>query len=275
MRTRVTLTTDFGTRDSYVAQLKGVLYALGPSELEVVDLTHEIAAQNVREAALFVRAAWPRFPDGTIHLVVVDPGVGSERQALAIQHGAQCWLGPDNGVMSLLFDNDSQPYRLQPARFCAGLVSATFHGRDVFAPAAAQLAHGRALTALGSRIVTADLVQLRWPAPVRSGPVLQGEVIHVDRFGNAISNLTRAELVAFADAAGLGALRVRVGTALGTSVRRVGMVGMVGCYADAPTGAAIALLGSGDVLEVAVVNGHAAELLALEVGTVLQVEVSS
>src|SRR5262245_37076784 len=142
MRRLVTLTTDFGTRDAYVAQMKGVLYAQGPSDIELVDLSHELGAQQVFEAALFVRDAWPRFPPGTIHVVVVDPGVGSERRALVCSHAGQLMLGPDNGVMSLAIDADAQWLALQPERFVAAPLSATFHGRDLFAPAAARLAHG-------------------------------------------------------------------------------------------------------------------------------------
>lgn len=264
MRTRVTLTTDFGTRDSYVAQLKGVLYALGPSSLEVIDLTHELPAQHIREAAWFVREAWPRFPAGTIHVVVVDPGVGSSRHALALQHGSQVWLGPDNGVMSWLVDETTSAYTLAPELFTQGPVSATFHGRDVFAPAAALLAHGRPLSALGRPLAT-ELTRLPWPSSVRDGATLQGEVLHVDRFGNAITNLTRAELLAFAGAAGLSRLRVQVSTRDPFPVLR--------CYADASGSEPLALVGSAELLEIAIKNGHAARELALDVGTALAVTV--
>src|SRR5262245_34010154 len=142
MRRLVTLTTDFGTRDAYVAQMKGVLYAQGPSDLEVVDLSHELGAQQLFEAALFVRDAWPRFPAGTIHVVVVDPGVGSARRALVCSNAGQLMVGPDNGVMSLWAGADAQLFVLDPKRVVAAPLSATFHGRDLFAPAAARLAAG-------------------------------------------------------------------------------------------------------------------------------------
>ena len=259
MRTIVTLTTDFGTRDAYVAQLKGVLYAHGPDALEVVDLTHEIAAQGVLEAALFVRAAWPRFPTGTIHLVVVDPGVGSARRALALSHAQQLWLGPDNGVMSLALESaEPRAVALDPTRVGSGQVSATFHGRDLFAPAAARLAHGAALDSLGS--AAQELVRLALPALRRSRSELQGEVLHVDRYGNLISNISRADLRALAPGEeGRERLHARVG---GSE-----WLPLVRCYADVESGTAAALVGSSEQLEIAVTNGHAARQLGSAVGT--------
>jgi S-adenosylmethionine hydrolase len=260
MRTRVTLTTDFGTRDSYVAQLKGVLYAEGPNSLELVDLTHEIDPQNLREAALFVRAAWPRFPRGTIHLVVVDPGVGSARRALAIEHAGQHWLGPDNGVMSwLLAELGGEPraVAIEPERFGIAHVSATFHGRDVFAPAAARLARGTPLAGLGAP--ASELVQLAWPNPCRVAGGVRGEIIHIDRFGNLISNVSAGELAALS-----GALRVRLGDADALPI--------VHCYADAERGAALALIGSSNLLEIAVRDASARERLGAQLGDSVSVE---
>jgi len=265
MRTIVTLTTDFGTRDAYVAQLKGVLYAQGPSQLEVVDLTHEIAAQSVLEAALFVRAAWPRFPAGTIHLVVVDPGVGSARRALALAHGQQLWLGPDNGVMSLaLGAAEPRAVALDPLLVGTSQLSATFHGRDLFAPAAARLAHGTSLESLGA--AAQDLVHISLPLVQRSRSELQGEILHVDRYGNLISNITRQHLLALSAAQqssepDLQRLRARVGSSP--------WLPLVRCYADAASGTASALLGSSDLLEVAVTNGNAAAQLSCQPGTPL------
>ena len=262
MRKIVTLTTDFGTRDAYVAQLKGVLYAQGPEPLEVVDLTHEIAAQGVLEAALFVRAAWPRFPAGTVHMVVVDPGVGSARRALALGHAGQHWLGPDNGVMSLaLGAAEPDAVAIDPARLGSAAVSATFHGRDVFAPAAARLARGERLDSLGPS--ARDLVRVALPGVQRSRSELQGQILHVDRYGNLISNLTRADLCTLAPAEHgeppLGRLHVRVAGSA--------WLPLVRCYADAPAGTASALLGSSELLEVAVTNGHAGERLQAGVGS--------
>jgi S-adenosylmethionine hydrolase len=257
MPTRITLTTDFGTRDSYVAELKGVLYAQGPASLELVDLSHEIGAQDLREAALFVRAAWPRFPPGTIHLVVVDPGVGSARRALALELRGQQLLGPDNGVMSLLFDGSERAVTIDPTRLGSEPISATFHGRDVFAPAAARLAQGTPLAVLGP--VARELVRLALPVVSSSSSQLQGEVIHVDRFGNLITNIARSDLAPWA----------------GQDVR-VHLAGSVPlplahCYADAAVGCRLALIGSSELLEIALNQGNAAVLSGARVGSVVQV----
>jgi S-adenosylmethionine hydrolase len=250
-------------RDAYVAQMKGVLYAQGPSDIEVVDLSHELGAQQLFEAALFVREAWPRFPPGTIHLVVVDPGVGSARRALVCSHAGQIMLGPDNGVMSLLLDAEAQALELEPARFVAAPPSATFHGRDLFAPAAARLAHGALPEQLGKP--TDQLVRLAWPAVEHRSSELRGQVLHVDRFGNLISNITGADLTSW-----LGQRdrqRVRV------SAAGSGELPLLRTYADAAVGSKVALFGSSDLLEIAVTNGSAAALLGAGVGAEVIVSV--
>jgi S-adenosylmethionine hydrolase len=276
MRRLVTLTTDFGTRDAYVAQMKGVLYAQGPSELEVVDLTHDIGAQQVIEAALFVKAAWPRFPKGTIHMVIVDPGVGSERRALACEQAGQYFVGPDNGVMSLLFDRALRVVSLQPERFVsadASEISPTFHGRDVFAPAAARLAQGAKLSELGE--AASELVQIEWPALTVSRSELRGEVLHVDRFGNLISNISRAALAQWLAPNEWSRLRVRIAasteSALARSAHFDGLP-ILRTYADAGLGKAAALIGSSEVLEIAVSNGSAATSLGVAVGAAIVID---
>jgi S-adenosylmethionine hydrolase len=263
MRPRVTLTTDFGTRDPYVAQLKGVLYARGPDDLEVIDLTHEIEAQNVREASLFVRTAWPRFPQGTIHLVVVDPGVGSARRALAVELGGQRLLAPDNGVLSWLLDpaaGEPSAIEIDPARLGVPTISSTFHGRDLFAPAAARLAHGAAVEELGVRVTGLLRLQQRLPQRVRHG--WQGEIIHIDRFGNLITNLPRAELDAAL--AGNGRVSVRLGDG--------SPLPLVSCYAEAAPGMLVVLIGSTELLEVAVRDASAQALTGARVGDVVSLE---
>ena len=260
MRKLVTLTTDFGTRDAYVAQMKGVLYAQGPSDLALVDLTHEIAPQQVLEAALFVRAALPRFPPGTIHVVVVDPGVGSARRALLCECAGQFLLGPDNGVLALA--GELRAVALRPELFVVGELSATFHGRDVFAPAAARLALGALPEQLGD--VVEQIERITWPkAEVRSSE-LRGQVLHVDRFGNLISNISREELSAWLAPSEWSRVRVRVGASAALPIVRV--------YADAAVGGVVALFGSGELLEVAVTKGSAARELAVGIGAELIVQ---
>jgi S-adenosylmethionine hydrolase len=262
----ITLTTDFGTRDPYVAQLKAALYRRGPSGLQVVDLSHDLPPQNVLEAARFVAAALPQFPAGTIHLAIVDPGVGSARRPLAIRAGEQLCIGPDNGVLSLLYDAKLEAVTIEPERLGITQLSATFHGRDLFAPAAAFLASGNALEGLGKRLDprTADLVRLALPEPTRDAGGFVGEVIHVDRFGNLITSLRSAELQTLAreNAADAFALTLR-----GKSSR------VVAHYAEVPEGCLLGVVGSSDRLEIAVRNGNAAELTGARIGDRVRLEV--
>jgi S-adenosyl-L-methionine hydrolase (adenosine-forming) len=247
----VTLTTDFGTRDSYVAQMKGVLLRLGPPELRVIDLGHEITAQSVREAALFVRECVPRFPEGTIHLVVVDPGVGSARRALARSWEGQRLVGPDNGVFGWLPPSD-QPVLAHGIETPSDAISATFHGRDLFAPAAARLARGEPLDALGPAI--ADLQGLSWPSAVLRGDQLYGEVLHIDRFGNVITNLDRGDRHLLTADNATVSLR---GRPIGPIREH---------YAQAQPGELLALYGSSGLLEIAVRDGSAALIVSAAVG---------
>ena len=258
----VTLTTDFGTRDAYVAQLKAALYARGPASIEVIDLSHEIEPQNVREAALFVRAAWPLFPAGTIHMVVVDPGVGSARRALAVEHAGQRLFGPDNGVMSLVMPAVGGPtcaVAIDPQRLALTNVSTTFHGRDVFAPAVARAACGAPLREFGPLVT--DWVQLALPAPRALLGGVRGEIIHVDRFGNLISNLP-ASLIGSPEQRRRARLHLDDGT----------LLPLVRCYADAPTASPVALIGSSDLIEVAVRDASAQAHTGARVGDALWIE---
>jgi hypothetical protein len=252
MNPTITLCTDFGTRDSYVAQLKGVLLQRGPAALRIVDLGHEIGAQNVREAAFFLRCAVPRFAPGTIHLAVVDPGVGSARRGLVAEANGQLLVGPDNGIFGWLLPASAQVHALAST---SGAVSSTFHGRDVFAPVAARLAHGEALSAFGPRLI--DPVRVPWPQPTCAGACASGEVVHVDRFGNLITNLDRATLPA-------GTVRVSVGDRVVGPLRDH--------YAAVGQGELLALIGSEGLLEVAVRDGSAAVLTGAGIGAAIKIE---
>ena len=250
----VTLTTDFGTRDPYVAQLKGVLLA-GCEGVRIHDLTHEIAPQDVLEGALFLAAAVPAFPPGTVHLAVVDPGVGTDRRAIAASVGGQRVVCPDNGLLTLLARRAAieDVRSLERASQRREPVSPTFHGRDLFAPAAAFLACGGAPAELGPPLDAP--VELPLPHPRREGSRLAGEVLHIDRFGNAITNLGRSGVEAIAGG--------RPAT-IEAAGRRLPLVRTYGDVAD---GEALALIGSADLLEVAVRNGSAATALGLERGS--------
>ena len=241
MRPIVTLLTDFGTADGYVAELKGVLVSQAPG-VTLVDATHDVPAHDVESGRLALARYWRRFPPGTVHLAVVDPGVGGGRAALAVESDGRFLVGPDNGVLS-------------PALLAAGAravalpvpprAAPTFHGRDVFAPAAARLATGEPLDSLGA---PAEEPIVRRTPEARRLPDggIEGCVIAIDRFGNAVTNL-----LSF----GGGAIEV---DGRPVQVRRV--------YEDVAPGAALALVGSNGLLEIAVREGSAAARLGLTRG---------
>ncbi|MDH7571070.1 MAG: SAM-dependent chlorinase/fluorinase [Armatimonadota bacterium] len=254
----ITLLTDFGTRDAYVAAMKGVILQLAP-DATLVDITHQVAPQDVAEGAFALAACWRYFPDGTVHLAVVDPGVGSARRGIAIAAEGHYFVGPDNGLfsMALAHCGTRRIVALENARLFRHPVSHTFHGRDIFAPVAALLSRGMALTEAGPEV--ADMVLLPQAAPRRVGPgEWEGEVLAVDRFGNLITNV-RGEGLAHEK------VRVMVG---GLEIR-----GVSRCYADVDEGALLALVGSSGFLEVAVNRGSAARLLKAERGTPVRVRV--
>ncbi len=243
MRPIITLLTDFGTADGYVAQMKGVILTHAP-EASIVDVSHDLEPHDVESARLTLARYWRRFPPGTIHLVIVDPGVGSSRACLGVSSDARFLLGPDNGVLS--------PAMLFPGAEIVALpvpptASPTFHGRDVFAPAAAALAASITLSAIGEPF--ADPQVRRTPEPERQPDgTIAGQVIAIDRFGNAITNLVYA---------GRGAATLHVAQ---RDVR------VVRTYADVETGATCGVVGSTGLLEVCVREGSAARILGLARG---------
>ena len=252
----VTLTTDFGTRDSYVAQLKGVLLSRCV-DLRIHDLTHDVAPHDVVEGALFLAASVPTFPAGTVHVAVVDPGVGSDRRPIAAEVSGQRVVCPDNGLLTLLARTHAidAVHELTNPELRREPVSATFEGRDVFAPAAAHLACGGALADLGPPV--SDVTKLALPEPERTEDGVRGEVMHVDRFGNAVTNIHVSMLRDALDQA-----RVHAGGC---------ELPMLRTYADAASGAPLALAGSSGYIEVAVREGSAAETLGLRRGSPLLV----
>jgi S-adenosylmethionine hydrolase len=257
--TLITLTTDFGTDSPYVAAMKGVILSINPAA-RLVDLSHDIPPQDLRHTAFFLAEAVPFFPPNTLHVVVVDPGVGSDRAALYVCVAGQRLLVPDNGCWTLLAEGHAQPrrvLRLAEPRFWRATVSATFHGRDVFAPVAGYLSLGINPNELGPPMTS--WVQPNWPAPVKTPQGIAGEVIFVDHFGNLISNIAGATLPA-----GGSAAQVRVN---GVPVPR-----RVRTYADAGPGDLVALVSSSGLLEVALVQGNAARRLGAVPGTPVDVE---
>lgn len=240
--TIVTLLTDFGTADSYVAEMKGVLLARAP-HATIVDISHQVSPGDIGAGQYLLSRTWRQFPENTVHLAVIDPGVGTARRAIAAAHAGHRFVAPDNGVLSFL---------VRDTRFVSLPVpptaAPTFHGRDVFAPAAAALANGGALESLGKGIT--DPYHAPLPAPHHDGTVVIGEVIYVDRFGTLVSNIPPTMVEP--------GVRIRVGdTEVGT-LRRT--------FADAARGALVAFTGSGGTVEIAVRDGSAARLLGVGVG---------
>ena len=254
----ITLTTDFGTASPFVAAMKGVILSINPAA-RIIDLSHDIPPFDIRHVSFFLAEALPYFPPGTLHVVVVDPEVGTSRAVLHVCVAGQRLLVPDNGCWTLLAEGHSRPLhviRLAEPRFWRPIVSATFHGRDIFAPVAAYLSLGINPAELGPTV--ADWRELDWPTPARHADNICGEVIFVDHFGNLITNISGAALAAVS-------AKARV-TIAGTETRRVR------AYTDAPNGTLVSLVSSSGLLEVAEVQGNAARRLAKGVGAAVRVD---
>jgi S-adenosylmethionine hydrolase len=254
MRSIITLTTDFGASSPYVAQMKGVILSLC-RDVEIVDVTHSISPQNIREGAVVVADVTPRFPAGTLHVVVVDPGVGTGRKIVYVEIGEQRYIAPDNGVLSQLAEREA-PGRvivLENRDFWLPVRSDTFQGRDIMAPVAAHLALGTEPNELGRRAEA--LVDLEWPEPIISSQGVAGEVLLIDSFGNAITNIGREDVAAIGEA---HAVRIDCG---GRRIR-----GIVATYGAAMGGEFVAVFDSQGRLEIAKVEGNAAKELQIEMG---------
>ena len=242
----LTLTTDFGEGSSYVAAMKGVLLSINP-DLRIVDLSHSIPPQNIAHAAYFLADCLPYFPSRTIHVVVVDPGVGTERALLHVEARGQQLVAPDNGCWTLACPQPSVR-RLADKRFWGNPVSATFHGRDILAPVGAYLSLGVPATQLGPPV--SDWVRFTPPEPRTLPDRLAGEVVFIDSFGNLLTSIPGTVLST--------ASNVRIGSQEAQIVRT---------YGEAAPGSIVALVSSSGMLEIACVNGSAATRLGVGVGT--------
>lgn len=253
----ITLTTDFGWRDPYAAAMKGVILSIHPGAV-IVDVTHDVAPGSIREAADALFQTVPCFPPGTVHVGVVDPGVGTERRAIAAESGGRFLVGPDNGLFwpLLVRDAGSVVVHIKEERFFRLPVSSTFHGRDVFAPVAAHLASGRDLREMGE--IIGDPVTLDLNRPREEGNALLGEVTRVDRFGNLVTNISRNDLEVFVQGR---EPRVQAGD--------LEVKGLRACYGDVPEGEVLALIGSTGCLELSVRGGRASDRAAPQPGKTL------
>jgi S-adenosylmethionine hydrolase len=253
--------TDFGYRDHYVGAMKGVIASIAPAAT-VIDLTHGIPAQSIIAGAIALRESWRYFPRRTVFLAVVDPGVGTARAPIAIETriGAR-FVGPDNGLLWLAANQAGikRAVKLTSPRHRLTHVSATFHGRDIFAPAAAYLWRGTPISALGPALPASSIAQLELPRPLDSAREVRGEVIYVDGFGNLVSNIDRQTAEQFMTRFRHKSLSVRIS---GGAAMRV-----FDAYGDAPKGAPLATFGSFGLLEVALRDGNAAAHFAAGPGT--------
>ena len=258
----ITLTTDFGYQDHFVGVMKGVILSINP-HAQIVDLTHGIPRQNIMAAALLLQCAAPYFPPGTIHAVVVDPEVGSSRHPLLIEFEGSYFLGPDNGVLTLALEakRPTRVIRLSNTRYQLQPTSATFHGRDIFAPAAGHLSLGIAVHAFGEP--TDKWVQLRWPKIIKAGAAIMGEILHIDTFGNLFTNIRADDLKEVPP----DKLKIKLGN--------VSIHGLVQNYATAGRADCIALINSWGVLEIAVYKESAQKRAGARIGDKVEVAADS
>jgi S-adenosyl-L-methionine hydrolase (adenosine-forming) len=262
----VSLTTDFGSLDEYVGVMKAVIWGIAPG-VAIVDISHQVAPQDRHQAAFLLKAAYPYFESGSVHVVVVDPGVGSRRRIVAMRFDGHYFIAPDNGLLSLILCGRA-PQELivvdRPAFFLPQ-VSQTFHGRDIFAPVAAHLALGRSLGALGTRLAAANLHHLAPPPAPRQGPgFIAGTIVQVDHFGNLTTNIDHRLLKEMKVSPEAIDIRIRIGDHIVT--------GLCACYADAPAGTPVALFGSRGLLEVAVNQGDARRFFGVARGAAVRLE---
>jgi len=259
----ITLMTDFGIKDGTVGVMKGVIWGICPTA-QISDLSHMIQAQNIYEAAYIFARSIPYFPKGAIHVVVVDPGVGTKRRPMAASIGDWLYVGPDNGTITGLLEQaelrgwQSEFVELNRIKYWLRNVSFVFHGRDIFAPVAAHLANGVPLYEVGTPIT--DPVRIHMPKPVKTEKGWHGEVIHIDHFGNVTSNIRIENL----------------GDAMGQKekilirIKDMEIKGLVNAFGERSAGEVVALLGSTGNLGISVVNGNAAAGLGVKVGDVVE-----
>ncbi|PIR00454.1 MAG: hypothetical protein COV66_06925 [Nitrospinae bacterium CG11_big_fil_rev_8_21_14_0_20_45_15] len=250
----ISLTTDFGTIDPFVGIMKAVILGISP-KTRIVDLSHEIEAQNILQAARVLSASAQWFPKGSVHLAVVDPGVGSNRRALAVKSDGHFFVAPDNGILSTVLNEKSKIYALDKPKYFMKNVSGTFHGRDVFAPVSAWIAKGTPLPMMGTQIY--DPILLDIPKIKTDKGQLTGEVIAIDRFGNLATNILQNDIVKNFPPS--SELIVRIG---GKKI-----AGPFSCYNEARPNTGACLINSTSVLEIFCNRGNAEKKLKLKVGT--------
>jgi len=259
----ITLTTDYGTSDHLVAVLKGVILRIVPNAT-IVDINHHVAPFDVLDGALSIAAAYRYFPPRSIHVVVVDPGVGTQRRPILVTADQYYFVAPDNGVLSLIYERESavSVRHITAEHYFLTPVSNTFHGRDVFAPVAAWLAKSYQTEAMGDEI--SDHVRFALPRPKPAGSALKGVVLRIDSFGNLLTNFTAEDLPASIGTEGKISLQVG-----GKRVEKLAQT-----FASGAAGEPVAIIGSSGFLEIAVNKGQAARILGVNRGAEVQIEIA-
>jgi S-adenosyl-L-methionine hydrolase (adenosine-forming) len=254
-RSLITLTTDFGTRDGFVGQMKGVILAINP-HCGLIDVTHDIESYAILHCALVLKGISRYFPLGTVHVAVVDPGVGTNRRGVALRAGGQVYVGPDNGLFTLVLGSEVewQMRHIENSDYMLPDPHPTFHGRDVFAPVAAHLSLGKSFESLGAHVI--DPVVLSIPQIRHTQRGIEGEVIYIDRFGNLMTNIEARRLTGKIDS-------ITVGNA------QIG--GLSRFFAEVPAGEPLALINSFGYLEIAVNRGDTSAQFGLGRGASVEV----
>jgi S-adenosylmethionine hydrolase len=263
----ISLLTDFGDQDAYAAIMKGVILSINP-QATIVDITHRIGPQDVRRAAYLIAHAFDYFPKETIHIIVVDPGVGGSRAIVALRKQGHTFLAPDNGVLTLLLDDDTvdTAFRVENSKYFLEPVSHTFHGRDIFAPVGAHLTLGLSLAQIGPRTDTSTLERLDLPkTQTTSDGGLLGAIVAIDRYGNLITNLDWNAIKWHYSVKVSGKYLVGVG--------KHNLTGLYRTYGDVGPGKPLALVGSHGCLEISVNRGNAAEYFGAKINAPVVVRV--
>jgi len=258
----ITLTTDFGESDPYVAMMKGVILFINP-DARIIDITHQIPVRSIQEGGLIIKESYTYFPSGTVHIGVVDPEVGGKRRPIAVLADNRFFVGPDNGLFSTIIETHrhADVIYLKETKYWMPNISPTFHGRDIFAPIAAHLSLGVNPFLMGEKID--NPTTLAYPLPRKNNSNLVGEIIRVDHFGNLITNITREHLTPFLSSKDL---IIKVGS---LTFKKISAT-----YNDVPEGQPLALIGSSELLEIAINMGNAQNDLCekCKIGTKVTIE---
>ncbi len=251
----ITLSTDFGVKDNFVGIMKGVIYGINP-QARIVDITHHIPPQNIDAGSFILNSSYRYFPNGTIHIMVVDPGVGSDRRILAVATDNHFFIAPDNQILKYIFyQNETLTVvEVLNKRYFNKHISRTFHGRDIFAPVAAHLSNGVPIEALGNVITDFDRGEIH--KPVFSHKKIIGTIIHIDAFGNLITNIEEKDLLN-------KSFSIKAGTTI--------LKKLSNSYAEIKIGEPLAIIGSSNFLEIAIRNGNAQHKLSLNLGDRIEV----